>query len=116
MSFPWACRSPNQGGHGILQAAGCGAQGPGKAAFDCPVLKMTIDHSENAGIEAVATNLYKEDRSIDGIDGIFLGKLFRLNFRLQDFVEKCAHDTAPSHVLGHAALGNWPDVSAVEIR
>jgi len=73
---------------------------------------MTIDHSENAGIEAVATNLYKEDRSIDGIDGIFLGKLFRLNFRLQDFVEKCAHDTAPSHVLGHAALGNWPDVSA----
>jgi hypothetical protein len=32
---------------------------------------MTIDHSENGGIE-VATNLYKEeDRSIDGIDGIF---------------------------------------------
>jgi len=54
-----------------LQAAGCGAQGPGKASFDCPVLKMTIDHSENGGIE-VATNLYKEeDRSIDGIDGIF---------------------------------------------
>lgn len=46
-----------------MQAAGCGAQGPGKAAFDCPVLKMTIDCSENAGI-AVATNLYKEeDRS-----------------------------------------------------